>query len=265
MIIDSHLHISNFVDKNDSFLTIKDKLLSSMQNFKIDYSIVIPDNMPNTTCADMTVLDEIISREERLFMMGTINIFKNIDEQIVILEKLMSDNKICAVKLFPGHDPFFPTDSRCDQVYELCDKYDKPVVVHTGINTGDEKCAQYNDPKYLLEISQLFPRLKIVIAHFFWPRMQYCFDITKDNNNIYYDTSGMADPEVVELTGGWQKVIRILKKTVKFKPDHVIFGTDWPMCPVEKHIQLFKDLKLEKSIQDKIFYKNAINLYKLNI
>lgn len=84
--------------------------------------------------------------------------------------------------------------------------------------------------------------------------MDYCYEMTKDLKNIYYDTSAMADPEVAEATGGWNIIVDILKKTVELKPDNVMFGTDWPMCPVDKHIQLIKDLELDAKIEEKIFF-----------
>ncbi len=265
MIIDSHLHISYLDDEKKNLFDVKDELLESMNKFNIDYSIVIPDNIPNPQCADMQTLLKIVRGKKQFFSMGTINIFQDIDKQIIKLEKLITAKKICAIKLFPGHDPFYPTDERCQQVYDLCTKYDIPAVFHTGANSDDYNCAKYNDPKYLVEVVEKYKYLKIVISHFFWPKMDYCFELTKDLKNIYYDTSAMADDEVVDNSGGWNKVVEVLKKTVLIKPDNVMFGTDWPMCPVDKHIQLIKDLKLDSKTEEKIFFLNAVNLYKLEI
>ena len=264
MIIDSHVHLSYLGEKKD-FIDVKKDLLASMKKYNIGYSIAIPDNVPNPQCADMKTLAKIIKEEKKFFSMGTINIFKDLNGQIKELETLVIAKKICAIKLFPGHDPFYPTDESCQPVYELCVKHNIPVVVHTGVNTGNMDCAKYNDPKYLVEIAKKYKKIKIVIAHFFWPRMEYCYELTKNLKNIYYDTSAMADQEVVEATGGWDKVLQVLKKTVLEKPDNVLFGTDWPMCPVDKHIQMIKDLKLENKINEKIFFLNAVNLYKLKI
>jgi len=95
--------------------------------------------------------------------------------------------------------------------------------------------------------------------------MEYCYESTKDLENIYYDTSAMADPEVVASTGGLSKVLQVLKKTVLTKPDHVVFGTDWSMCPVAQQIQLINDLKVDSKVEEKIFSLNAISLYKLKL
>ena len=265
MKIDSHLHISYLGEKKKNLFDVKKELLESMKQFGIDYSIAIPDNVPNPQCADTETMFEIIGDDKHFFSMGTVNIFQDIEKQILDLELLITTKKICAIKLFPGHDPFYPTDERCHLIYTLCVKHDIPVVFHTGANTGDTDCAKYNDPKHIVEIAEKYKTLKIVISHFFWPKMEYCYEITKDLKNIYYDTSAMADSEVVEATGGWDEVVQILKKTVLLKPDNVLFGTDWPMCPVDKHIQLIKDLKLDTKTEEKIFFLNAINLYKLEI
>lgn len=265
MIIDSHLHISYPEREKGDFLDVKKRLLDSMNKFKIAYSIVIPDNLPNTGCADMKRVLEIIDGENKFFLMGVIDIFQDIEKQIVNLRSLIKTQKICAIKLFPGHEPFYPTDKRCRLIYELCVDSNLPVVFHTGANSGDFTCAKYNDPKYLVEISENYKNLKIVIAHFFWPEIEYCYQSTKKFKNIYYDISAMADEDVVLSSGGWSKVVSVLKKTALLKPNNVLFGTDWPMCPVGKHIQLVEDLKLDYQAKENIFSTNAINLYKLKI
>ncbi|MFA6017588.1 MAG: amidohydrolase family protein [Patescibacteria group bacterium] len=265
MIIDSHIHISYLEKGNRALSDVKNELLMTMKKFGIDYSIAIPDNVPNPQCADLETLIKMASENEGIFATGTINVFGPMDEQIENLENLIIAKRICAIKIFPGHDPFYPTDERCSSMYELCLKYSLPVIVHTGENSGDPECAKYNDPKYLVEISKKYPALKIVIAHFFWPKMEYCYEITKDVPTIYYDTSAMADSEVVEATGGWDSVLDVLQKTISKKPNNVLFGTDWPMCPIDKHIQLIKDLHLNPEMEERIFSGNAIALYKLTI
>ncbi len=265
MIIDSHVHISCSGNEKKNLFNVKSELLKSMEESGIEYSIVIPDNVPNPKCADMDTLADIIKEDKRFFSMGVINIFQDIDKQIKKLKNLITSKKIVAIKLFPGHDPFYPNDKRCCPVYELCVEHDIPVVVHTGINAGNTDCAKYNDPKYLVEMVKKYKKLKLVIAHFFWPQMEYCYELTKNFKNIYYDTSAMADPDIVKASGGWDKIVGLLKKTVFKKSDNVVFGTDWPMCPVDKHIQLIKNMNLNKQIEEKVFFLNAVNLYKLEI
>ena len=141
MIIDSHLHISYLGEKKKNLFDVKKELLESMKQFGIDYSIVIPDNVPNPRCADMETMFKIIEGEKQFFSMGTVNIFQDIDKQIENLKELISSKKICAIKLFPGHDPFYPTDKRCKPIYELCENQNIPIVFHTDANSNDYDCA----------------------------------------------------------------------------------------------------------------------------
>jgi len=48
-------------------------------------------------------------------------------------------------------------------------------------------------------------------------------------------------------------------------PDKVIFGTDWPMCKIEEHIELVKSLELGGEVEGKVLGENAVENYGLLI
>jgi len=168
------------------------------------------------------------------------------------------------VKIFPGHDTIYPTDKRLLPVYELCIKYDLPVVIHTGASSKHPEQAKYNDPKQIIKIAEKFPALKIVIAHFFYPRVEYCYELTEPYENIYFDTSGLADEQVIADTG-LAKIKRILSLTARERPNNIIFGTDYAMCSIRKHIELVKSLEVKRQTKNKIFSENAIKLFRLKL
>ncbi len=266
MIIDSHVHISifnkNANDLKGAFLA----LLNDMDLNKINYSIVIPDNIKNlTNIADLEKASDLIKGNKRFFLLASPQIINRDANELENYKKLMKKGAIKGIKLFPGHDPYYPIDERCFPYYQLCQKYDYPVLFHTGINSNDNKCSKYNDPKYLVQISKRYPRLKIGIAHFYWPKLDYCYEVTKNNPNIYFDILSLADKEVIKKSGGIEKVVSILKKTVNNRSDKVVFGTNWPMCKIKDHIDIIESLKLKSDIRKKIFYKNSINLYRLQV
>ena len=106
--------------------------------------------------------------------------------------------------------------------------------------------------------------LKIVIAHYFWPEVEYCYEITRGLKNIYFDTSALADEEVVKETG-LKKIKNVLEKTIKDNQESVLFGTDYGMCDFESYIKLIKSLKISKEERDNVFWKNTLKLFKLKI
>ncbi|MEK7173408.1 MAG: amidohydrolase family protein [Patescibacteria group bacterium] len=262
MIIDSHVHISYFED-NKTLADAKNQLLLEMRKNKIDKAVVIPDNQPNPKCAGLDKAIQLTKNEPKLYVIGTLNILKITDSDLKKIDNLFKQKIIKGFKIFPGHDPIYPTDKRLDKIYKLCIKYELPLIIHTGINTGDTACAKYNDPKHIIKVAKKYLKLKIIIAHYFWPKLDYCYKTTDGFKNIYFDTSGLADPEVVRDSGGIKKIRKILEQTVARNPESVIFGTDWPMCDVKKHIKLIISLKIKKIEKEKIFCSNAQKVFGL--
>jgi uncharacterized protein len=168
------------------------------------------------------------------------------------------------MKIFPGHEPIYPVDERLKPLYALCQAQDVPLVVHTGWNSGHPEVAQYNDPQYIVQVAEWYPRLKIVIAHFFWPEVDYCYELTHACPQIYYDTSGLADREVVEATG-LERIQGVLVNVLEENPRKILFGTDYAMCDRQEHIELINRLPVDPEVRAGIFWRNAADLFRLPV
>ena len=264
MIIDSHVHISLYNDNAKSLQEAFDVFLQEMEKNGISGAIIVPDNIEGSDAiADLDKAIELIGERKNLFLLGSPQIMQRGSSELEKYRKLLEEGKIKGLKFFPGHDPYYPTDERCLPYYELCQSLDVPVLFHTGENSGDSDCAKWNDPKYIVEIAKKYPKLKVIITHYYWPKMDYCYEITKDVSNIYFETAAMADAEVIEKSGGMEKVREILRKTIADRSDKVIFGTDWPMCKIEAQIERVKALILKEDVEAGVFWRNSEKAYKL--
>ena len=94
--------------------------------------------------------------------------------------------------------------------------------------------------------------------------MDYCYELTHSYGNIYYDTSGLADEEVVAVTG-LHRIQRVLVKTLAENPAKVIFGTDYAECSRQAHIALVHGLPLQTQVREMVLWRNAMRLFQLNI
>ncbi len=264
MIIDSHVHIS-IIKEEDNFELVKQTLLKKMKENKIDKAIIIPDNVTNPRCADLDAVIELIKNEPKLSLIATLKIDQINIVNLKKLEKLFQKKQALGFKIFPGHDPVYPTDKRWIPVFKLCQKYNQPLIIHTGINSGNWLVAKYNDPKHIIKIAKNFKKLKIIIAHYFWPKLDYCFKTTNGFDNIYFDTSALADSEVIKESGGIKKIKNILTKTIRRRANSVLFGSDWPIGDLKKHIGLINSLPISKSKKQNIFSSNAMFLFKFKL
>ena len=263
MIIDIHIHLP-VISETRTYEQAKDLTLDDMKKDLVNYAILIPDNIPDSVIGDVPTCLKLVEDTPELFLLGTIDLENQRGEWIKELEKMTIQNQIVGMKIFPGHDPIYPTDPRLDPVYELCQENNTPMVIHTGYNPGHPEAAKYNDPKHIVEIAERYPDLKIVIAHFFWPEVDYCYELTHSYPNIYHDTSGLADQEVIEATGA-ERIDAVLIKTLEEDPGKVMFGTDYAMCSRQDHIELINRLPVTEEVRDGVFWRNAVKVFNLPV
>ena len=76
------------------------------------------------------------------------------------------------------------------------------------------------------------------------------------------DTSALADDLIVEMTD-IDKIRKVLTSTVIEHPSNIVFGTDYAICDIRKHLALIDSMNIEEELKSKIFCKNAIKLFNL--
>lgn len=275
MLIDAHIHLSAYQYNVETLQEALDLLLREMAENGISHAIIIPDNQENLEkIADLTHARKLLKNHNNLFLLGSPQIIQRGSSELSYYKRLLEDKIIHGIKFFPGHDPYNLSDERCLPYCKLLEELDYPLLIHTGEVSSDPNITnplEYNDPKYIVDVAKRFPKLKVVITHYYWPKLDYCYEITKKVPNIYFEIAALADTEVLTASGGIQKMREILTKTIKDRPDQVIYGTDWPMCNwggksgFEHHKELIYSLDLPQDIQDMIFYKTANRIYKLGL
>ncbi len=235
-----------------------------MQRNGVDRAIVIPDNKEGQPdIAGLDTAQALINDSDPLALLGSPNVLAGRAEDTDRYERLLENRTIHGLKFFPGHEPYYPTDERCLPFYAACEAKRLPVVFHTGANSGDPDAAGYNDPRYIVEVALKYPSLRIVITHYFWPRLEYCYEVTRDTPNIYLELAATADDEVVEASGGIGVVRAVIAQTIRDRPDQVMFGSDWPMCRMQAHLDLVNSLDLDRATRNKVLDENAAALYDL--
>jgi predicted TIM-barrel fold metal-dependent hydrolase len=122
MIIDAHLHLP-VISEYRTYEQSKALLIEDLKKDQVDYAILIPDNLPNSSIGDVPTCLELVKDAPELFLMGTIDIETQGQEWLVELERLLSERRIVGMKIFPGHDPIYPTD------YAMCNRRDHLEMV----------------------------------------------------------------------------------------------------------------------------------------
>ncbi len=156
------------------------------------------------------------------------------------------------IKLHPDIQKFCVDDPRAMRIFGMCAKRGLPVCVHTGDHRYD-----YSNPDRVIRVLKAFPSLKLVGAHFGgWSIWKEAGQILHAYPNIIVDTSSslyaLKPDEVKEL-------IRL------YGIERVMFGTDYPLWQQKPEIDYLLGLGLTEEEYDRIFWKNAAELYGIEM
>ena len=124
--------------------------------------------------------------------------------------------------------------------------------------------VRYSHPLNIDDVAADLPNLKIIIAHMGNPWLVDCAELLYKNPNVYADISGLIVGEDLESPYGDLMRSRI-KEMINYigSENKLLYGTDWPLAPMKTYIEFANSLGLSQEGQDYLFFKNAINLFKL--
>ncbi|MGY3778770.1 amidohydrolase family protein [Isobaculum melis] len=162
------------------------------------------------------------------------------------VEKCLGDYKMNGCKFHSWKQGYYP-DNRpeLDAIFETIQKYQKHVQMHVGT-------APLSTPYIWAEWARKFPKVDFLFTHTGYYEFGFStIEAIKDLPNVWVETSGQMDPEV-------------LKQSVKvLGSERVAFGTDWPYKPVNIEIEKFQHLGFSDVALENIFFKNAEYLWRM--
>lgn len=185
------------------------------------------------------------------FMTGLGTLHPDSPDMKADIEHLLSLG-LKGVKLHPDIQGFKIDDYRCLKIYELCEKYGIPVLLHTGDNRYD-----FSNPNRVKPILETYTDLTVIGAHLGgWSIWDKAVDELKDYKNFYVDCSSSLyaiSPE---------KATEVIRA---YGAERTMFATDYPMWSPKTEIERFYALGLTKEEQEQILWKTAADLFGLEL
>lgn len=201
-------------------------------------------------------------RDKRIFLIGAIDVNKDISNQLKEIEVYIRKGIVRGIKIYLGYQKIFAEDIRLEKVYDFCITQDIPVMFHTGDTFSNLAEVKYSHPLQIDSLAVRYPRLKIIIAHMGNPWMTDAAEIVYKNKNVYADVSGLLmnfkDKRYLDL---------MRKKANDFvtyiQNGKVLFGTDFPIVDISEYRRFVESLNLTAEEKELVFFKNAKELFKL--
>ncbi|MES1045164.1 TatD family hydrolase [Heyndrickxia sp. FSL K6-6286] len=274
-IIDSHIHFSNIRSFHET----------ANQQSHVDYSksgivkefseagVVLGIGMgltetkgigfPDPEAMTPMGLDLETELPNNIVYCAGINPYSLNDQSLILLEKELQKPNVVGLKIYLGYYPFYAYDEVYHPVYELAEKYDVPVVFHTGDTYSERGLLKFSHPLTLDEVAVRYRNIRFIMAHFGDPWVLTGAEVVYKNSNMYADLSGLivgTEKELKSYSEG--RFLDHLRHALVYCDhyDRLLFGTDWPLAPVKPYIEFVKNLIPERFHED-VFFNNALKVF----
>lgn len=268
MVIDFHTHI--FPDKiaqstikkleensNGKAYTdgTKQGMLEALKRAKADIAIALPVMTKPTQFESilnfaLQVNNEVYQGERIISFAGIHPACDDIKGKM----KLIRDSGLKGVKIHPDYQNTFIDDDGYVEILRCAREYDLIVVTHSGIDDGyigqPVKCP----PELVLKVIEKVNHDKFVLGHYGAHKQWGDVCSILAGKNVYFDTAFTFHEIDEEL---FKKIL------YKHGDDKVLFATDCPWRDIKDDIEILNSYRLEKEVLEKIYYKNALKLLKM--
>ena len=272
MVIDIHVHPAFFEEINEDKkreeirheqLNLHKNGTAPLKHFfnkmncaGIDYACLLPQDYSSTCNGKPLVSNEEIRKLVDLApdrFIGFASIDPHDEKAAEKLEYAFSVLDLKGLKLHPSKQFFHPDDKIMEAIYDVCQRYDRPIIFHSGLSFEAHATTKNCHPLDFERLAETRPELRICLAHFGWPWCRETAMLMLKYPNVYTDTAALYFDSAKEF------YVQMLTKDVPLTwidrslRHQVMFGTDDPR---------FEMIRMSKAIEELGFRESTIELIK---
>ncbi len=146
-------------------------------------------------------------------------------------------------------------------IYAKCIELDVPANIHGGMSFSDQSVMTYGKPEYLDEVMVHFPELKAIASVPGFPWVQELIGVAWRHKNVYIAMNAIRPKLLTVENSGYGPLFQYGKNMLQ---DQIVFGSNWPLQPVESFFQEIDDLPVSEEIKAKWKGDNVARLFELD-
>jgi len=203
--------------------------------------------------------DAVAAHPDKFFGVISVDPRRGVSQSLADLRRSAADiSKCVGFSIQPAFLDMLPEAARLYPLYQFCEERGIPVWLHTGINYAPNHSMEPDRPMHLERILLDFPSLKMVACHSGWPWVgELCALARKFYPRLYLEIGGVAPRYIFAQGTGWDPFLQYANSLLQ---DQILFGTDWPIIPLERAIREIQEAPLKETVKAKILYENGWKL-----
>lgn len=152
-------------------------------------------------------------------------------------------------------------DKKLYPLYAKCIELDIPVNIHIGINFSTRTKMSYGHPENLDEVMIDFPELRVVASPPGFPWIQELIGVSWRHPNLYIGLVAVRPKYLNVANSGYEPLLQYGNTILQ---DKIIFGSAWPMQPIEQAIADVEALPIKEEVRKKWLGLNAARFLRLD-
>ncbi|MDR2099921.1 MAG: amidohydrolase family protein [Campylobacteraceae bacterium] len=231
----------------------REGFLAEVKNAGLERAVVVGRRTPSQQISNDFLYEITNPHEELLGIAGIDPALDGIDEAIKEIDRSIDKLGLAGIDIEPGFaeparhaddDIYFP-------IYEHLAHKKIPLTLMSGPTTPN---PLFNDPSHLAKIAREFPTLAIICYHGYYPNTHQLIGVAFKYENIY------PVPDMYGFIAGSEVFV---KAGNTFLQDQLLFGSSYPFRPIKQSIDNFAAFGFDDRILEKLFYKNAARIFKI--
>jgi len=151
-------------------------------------------------------------------------------------------------------------DRRMYPLYAKCIELDIPVNIHCGVNFSSQTAMTHGRPEFLDEVMTHFPELRVCASPPGWPWVTDLIAVAWRHPNVWVGLVAVSPKYLAVVNSGYEPLLRYGSTLLQ---DRIIFGSSFPMLPVERSVQELHELPLSPEVREKWLCGNASRFLRL--
>jgi predicted TIM-barrel fold metal-dependent hydrolase len=184
-------------------------------------------------------------------------------------EAALATGRVKALKGYLGYLHYGPEHPGYRPYYELAERFNLPVVFHTGDTYSPRAKLRYAQPLLVDEVAVDHPKVRFVLAHLGNPWLTDAAEVVYKNVNVWADLSGLAVGAAEDFTAAEKQealleVAAGLRRAFRYaeRPNRFVYGSDWPLAPMAEYKALVS-AAVPEVYHPQVFEDNARVLFRL--
>ncbi len=148
-------------------------------------------------------------------------------------------------------------DAKMFPLYAKCIELDIPVNIHCSTNFSTATLMDYGRPIYLDEVMVHFPELRVVASPPGFPWVDELIAVAWRHANVSIGLVAMRHKYLNVPNSGYQMLLQYGNSVLQ---DQIIYGSAYPMMPIERSLAEIDELPLKENVRQKWLHDNAARL-----